>query len=452
MQERDNSVSVYGLGYVGLTLCAAWLRAGHKVLGVDILKEKVQALNNGVISHIELDVAQEIAKAVSNGCFRATLEGIRASEQSKAKIIAVPVGLDDHGRPALTDLEGTVRTLAQGLKSEDLVVLESSVPPGTTQNLVRSLLEEISGLEAEKDFFLAYSPERIYVGRALEDLVTRYPKIIGGVGPQSSKSAGTLYRKIAERGVRIVTSPTVAEFEKLAEGVYRDVNIALANELAVLASTAGIDYDEVSETANSQPFCHLHNPGVGVGGACIPVYPLFLASLAKTLGLDLKLVTTARQINTFMPNHIGRLVLQLASKINPRNSRIAILGLAFRGGIDDARFSPTYDLIDALIKNGVDEITVNDPYIPNDPLLAKLGYKLTSELNEALRDKDIVVFAADHPQYKSLTLRDLKERMQRERIGVVDGRHVISEWKNPPRGVVYVGVGRPFRDSTQKEM
>jgi len=153
-----------------------------------------------------------------------------------------------------------------------------------------------------------------------------------------------------------------------------------------------------------------------------------------------------------MPSHISKLVLQLASKINPRNARIAILGLAFRGGIDDARFSPTYDLIDSLIKNGMDKVTVNDPYIPEDPFLAKLGVKLTSVLNEALRDKDIAVIAADHPQYKSLTLRGLKERMRRERIGVVDGRHVISEWKNPPRGVVYVGVGRPFRDSAQKEV
>jgi len=438
-------VSVYGLGYVGLTLCAAWLRAGHKVLGVDVLEEKVKALNNGLASHMEPGVREGIAKAASRGLFEATFDGVYASEQSAVKVISVPVGLDDDGRPFLNSLEKAVETLAQGLKIGNIVILESSVPPGTTLNLVKPLLEKISGLEAEKDFYLAYSPERVYVGRALEDLEERYPKIVGGVGPQSSEIVGKLYGKIAKRGVRIVGSPTVAEFEKLAEGIYRDVNIALANELAILASNIGIEYDEMVQVANSQPFCQLHKPGVGVGGACVPVYPLFLINTAKNLGINMDLTSIARRINSLMPNYTAQLTLQIASKLSLKNTKIAMLGLAFRGGIDDTRLSPTYDIINALVKSGIEEITVNDPYVSRDTFLEELGFKLTKELDETLKGADIAIIATDHPEYEGLSLQDLKNKMHKERIGVVDGRHIIKDWRNPPKGVAYIGIGRPLQ-------
>jgi len=445
MTKKYEYVSVHGLGYVGLTLCATWLRAGYKVLGVDILEDKVQALNNEVISHVELKVGEEISKAVSTGKFRATSDGFYASEKSDIKLISVPVGLDPQGCPVLKNLEEAARTLAEKLKIDDVIILESSVPPGTTLSLVKPLLEKISGLKAEKDFYLAYSPERIYVGRAIEDLEERYPKIIGGVGPESSEIVGRLYSRIAKKGVRIVSSPTVAEFEKLAEGVYRDVNIALANELAILASKAGVDYDEIAEIANSQPFCHLHKPGVGVGGACVPVYPLFLMDFAKNVGVSMDLTSLSRRINSLMPNYTAQLALQMSSKLGLNNPRVAILGLAFRGGIDDTRLSPTYHLINALVKSGIKEITVNDPYVSRDTFLEELGFRLTKELNEAMKDADIAIIATDHPEYVGLSLQDLKDKMGKERVGVIDGRLIIKDWKNPSKGLAYVGIGRPFQ-------
>ena len=445
MVKEYRHVSVYGLGYVGLTLCAAWLRAGFKVIGVDIIKDKVEKLNNGSIFHVELPVKEEIAKATSKGDFKATLDGVYASKQSEIKIVSVPVGLNDKGRPVLKSLNKAIKTLAQGLKNDDVIILESSVPPGTTTNIVKPLLERVSGLKAEKDFYLAYSPERIYIGRALKDLEERYPKVIGGVGSKSNEIIGKLYSKIAQKGVKIVSSPTVAEFEKLAEGVYRDVNIALANELAILASKIGIDYDEMAEASNSQPFCHLHKPGIGVGGACIPVYPIFLMSIAKNQGVNMDLTSVARRINSYMPIYTAQLALQISSKLGLKNAKVAILGLAFRGGIDDTRFSPTYDLINALIKEGIEEITVNDPYVHNDPLLEDLGFRLTNKIDEALKDADIIIVATDHPEYKEITLQKLKDMTCKERIGVIDGRHIIEDWREPPNGVIYVGIGRPFR-------
>ena len=445
MAEKYEYVSVYGLGYIGLTSCAAWLRAGHKVIGVDILEKKVNDLNKGSITHVEPEVAEEISKAISKGCFNATSDGVYASKHSDIKLISVPVELDTEGCPILKNLEEAAKTLAQGIKTDDLVIVESSVPPGTTLNSIKPLLEKVSGLEAEKDFYLAYSPERVYIGRALEDLEVRYPKIIGGIGSRSSEIVSKLYRKIAKKGVKIVSSPTVAEFEKLAEGVYRDVNIALANELAIVASKAGIDYGEMAQVANSQPFCHLHQPGVGVGGACIPVYPLFLMTAAKDLGVTMDLTCVSRRINSLMPSYTAQLTLQLASKLGFKRAKVAILGLAFRGGIDDTRLSPTYDLINALIKCGIEEITVNDPHVSRDTFLERLKFKLTKKVDDALKDMDIAVLATDHPEYEGLTLQDLKDKMCKERIGVVDGRQMIKNWKIPPKGVTYEGIGRPSK-------
>ncbi len=444
MTKEYENVSVYGLGYVGLISCAAWLRAGHKIIGVDILEKRVNDLNKaGSITHVEPEVAKEISKSIHQGRFKATSDGVYASKQSDVKLISVPVELNAEGSPILENLKAAAKSLAQGVKNGDAVIVESSVPPGTTLKLIKPLLERISGLEAENDFYLAYSPERVYLGRALEDLEVRYPKIIGATGPKSSKIIGKLYRKIAKKGVKTVSSPTVAEFEKLAEGVYRDVNIALANELSILASKAGIDYSEMAQVANSQPFCQLHQPGVGVGGACIPVYPLFLKAVAKDLGVQLDLTCLSRRINSFMPSYTAQLTQQLASRLGLKKPKVAILGLAYRGGTDDTRLSPTYDLINALIKCRIEEIMVNDPYVSKDPLLERMKLELTKELAEALKNADIAILAADHPEYMELTLQYLKDKMRKERIGVVDGRQIIKKWKHPPKGVAYEGIGRP---------
>ncbi|MEM2218085.1 MAG: nucleotide sugar dehydrogenase, partial [Thermofilaceae archaeon] len=263
-------------------------------------------------------------------------------------------------------------------------------------------------------------------------------------GPRSTEAAKNLYLKIAKRGVIELSSPTAAELEKLAEGVYRDVNIALTNELAKLCTKLGIDYREVREAANSQPYCHLHVPGVGVGGYCIPVYPRFLMYVGRKLNVGLPLIELARETNLTMPSYTAGLVDLVVKELGLKEPKIVILGLAFRGGVDDTRFSPTYDLIDSLLKKGYSIERVHDPYVERDETLASLNILLSRKMEEAVKGTDVLVIATDHPEYSSLTLAMLKELSGAGKLGVVDGRLVLKGWREPPPGVAYVGIGRPL--------
>jgi len=441
---REGRVAVYGMGYVGKAVAAVMLRAGFEVVGVDVSREKVEELNRGSVRYVEAEVREAILRGLREGSFRATVDGVEASRECGVKVVTVPVYLGRDLQPDFSSFKAAVRAAGEGSEKGDLVVVESSVPPGTTLGLVKPVLEEASGLRVEDELLLAYSPERVYVGRAVKDIEERYPKVVAGVGPRSAEAAVALYSRVAKRGVVVLSSPTAAELEKLAEGVYRDVNIALANELARLAAALGVDYLEVREAANTQPYCHLHMPGVGVGGYCIPVYPRFLTYAASKLGLELPLVELARRINLSMPGYTADLVDAVAGRLGVSEPKVAILGLAFRGGVDDTRLSPTYDLLDALLKKGYGDVVVHDPYVERDAQLEALGVELVKDLESALRGRDVIVIATDHPEYAGLTLGFLKSASGRERVGVVDGRLVIKDWRSPPPGVVYAAIGRPI--------
>ncbi|MDW8035537.1 MAG: nucleotide sugar dehydrogenase [Candidatus Korarchaeum sp.] len=228
------TVAVYGIGHVGASILAAWISAGARGIGVDKDEKKIKALEKGESPVDEPCLTEIFKKAKSEGKISATIDGKFASMNSDVKIIAVPSLLSENVEPDLSAIHAVAEPIALGLKRGDLIILESSVPPGTTRFLLKPLLEEASGLSAGRDFGLAYSPERISEGRALRDIVESYPKIVGGIDERSTEVASTLYSMIARKGVIKVSSELVAEFEKLAEGVYRDVNIALANELAIL--------------------------------------------------------------------------------------------------------------------------------------------------------------------------------------------------------------------------
>ena len=430
---------VYGLGHIGSPILAAWLTAGARGIGVDVDEEKVRRLYAGDSPVEEPCLSDIFKRAHKEGRLSATADGVKASQESDVKIIAVPTILRDR-TPDLSAVESAARSIASGLKRGDLVILESSVPPGTTRNFLRPILEE-SGLRAGKDFGLAYSPERISEGRALRDIIESYPKVIGGFDPRSAEVAASLYSVIAKKGVVMVSSDLVAEFEKLAEGVYRDVNIALANELANLCRELGIDYDEVRLAANSQPYSHLHKPGTGVGGLCIPIYPRFLLWSARSLGLELALTSTARSLNEGMPRRIAELVREGVRRLGLIDPRITILGLAFRGDVPDPRLSPTYDLVEILMEMGFPRLVIHDPFIKRDERIESLGASLTTDLVEALSGADIVVISTDHSLYK-MTSDELFD-LAPTALLVVDGRHMIS-LGSVPDGRLYVGVGRPW--------
>ncbi len=417
--EGNGWIAVYGVGYVGLSLVAVYLRKGYRVIGVDIDEEKLEKIGKGELWYGEEAIREAVSKGIREGRLILTTDGVEASRKSVIKTITVPVYVDwikkTYSFHALRDVS---EKIALGLKKDDLVIIESSVPPGTTMSIVKPILEEKTGLRAEQDFYLAYSPERVYIGRAVRDIEENYPKIIGGAGPKSTEIATSFYEKIAVKGVIRMSNPTAAEFEKLAEGVYRDVNIALANELAIAAMKMGVDYYEVRKAANSQPYSHLHLPGPGVGGYCIPIYPYFLSNELLKKGYVMELTRLARRINESMPSIVASLVDEALRRegLKPKTLKAAALGLAFRGDIDDTRLSPSHDVVALLKARGFKEIIIHDPYVRRDPIIEDLGLKITSNLGEALKDSGLIVVLTRHSNYKGLKVSSILRYTGREPV------------------------------------
>lgn len=286
---------------------------------------------------------------------------------------------------------------------------------------------------------MVYNPERIYEGRALQDIEENYPAIISSIGPDSQKISHTLYSMIFRKGILMMSNIRTAEAEKLFEGVYRDVNIALANEMAKLCEAAEIDFWEAREAANSQPYCHIHKPGIGVGGACIPIYPQFILDLARRLNVQSDITRMSRIINNSMPSYCVSRALQLVKKTDPSKLNVTILGLAFRGGVSDTRLSPTYVLIDELRKYGVNRIIIHDPLVSEDPNLSS-DLILTSNLEEALKGSDLVILVADHPEYKKLGRDQLRS------IPVYDGRGILNRKTDTGLNYAVLGIRKGQKD------
>jgi UDP-N-acetyl-D-glucosamine dehydrogenase len=424
------TVAVFGLGHVGLGITSAWLRAGAKVIGVDVKTELIESINNGVAPMSgEPGIPETIRDSVAQGKLRATVDGILASKESDVKIIAVPTTLTGMNKCDLSILETAMNTIGEGLKKGDLVIIESSVPPTTTTRFARTVLERISRLKTEEDFGLAYSPERIFEGRILEDIEKRYPKVVGGIGPRSTQATAALYEVIAQRGVMRTSSPTVAEASKVFEGIYRDVNIALANELGRFCGTMDIDYSEAREVANSQPFCHLHIPGF-VGGWCIPFYPYFVLQIADERKIELPLITLARRINRDKPNLLVKVADSIMKETRGKGlkgSRVAVLGLSFRADVPDTRNSPSYEVIDLLLKREVFEIRAYDPYVAQDANLQKRKVQLTNKVDEATKDADLILIMTEHSVFRENLKPSNLLKTASSRAIVIDGRHILRE-------------------------
>ena len=329
----------------------------------------------------------------------------------------MPVYLGKDKRADLSSLKSATATVGSTLKRGDAVIICPSVPPGTTRKVVVPILEKQSGLAAGKDFDLIYSPERILVGRAVEDIEKHYPAVISGIDEKSLNRAESIFRIVAQKGVLKMPNIESAEFEKLAEGVYRDVNISLANELAMVCDELGVDFWAVREAANSQPFSQIHVPGLGVGGACIPVYPWFVVQSVENT--DTRLIEDGREINDSMVDYLVE-SLKKNFHLNAK-SKIAILGLAFRGGVADSRLSVTYRLVESLRKSGFDQLKIHDPLISKD---SKVGDILTSNLDEALSLADVAVIATDHKMYKDY---DWKSYKRESKLKIIDAKGILRD-------------------------
>lgn len=433
LKKGKVTIAVYGLGHVGAPVAAVWLRAGARVIGVDKSESVVRAALSGGSPVDEPSVAPAFRKALREKRFTATTDGAQASRESDFKIITVPVGLSGNAAD-LSAVKDVAEKISVGLKKGDLVCLQTTVPPGTTEEILLLALEKGSGLVAGRDFGLIYSPERIAEGRAILDMEESYSAIVAGIGPKSLAAGVALYSIIARKGVIRMSSVRAAETEKVFEGVYRDVNIALANELAKICEGLGVDYWEVRGAANSQPYSHLHKPGVGVGGACIPVYPHFILEAGAKLKISTDMVRLAREVNSLMPKYCVWEALSLLARNgkSPAGCRVAVLGLAFRGGVSDTRLSPSYDVVRELLDAGCN-VTVHDPYVSSDTKLPG-SVVLTTKMDEALDGPDLVVIATDHKQYRKLNLKKLGRTIVYDGRGVLDGSRFS--------GMLFAGIGK----------
>ena len=431
--------AIYGLGNVGGSIAAVWLRAGAKVIGVDISKTLLSQIRDGTSHKKEPFLSETFSKSVRNKSFFLTSDGIDASKKSTIKIIVVPVGLKNK-KVDLSSVIQVTKNISKGLKKGDTVILSPSVPPGTTEKIVLPILEKESKLKGEKDFYLIYNPERIFEGRAVKDIEENYPAIISGLGPKSLKIAENLFSIISKKGILKMPTLAEAEAEKLFEGAYRDVNIALANELAEYCEKIGINFWETRKGANSQPFCHLHYPGTGVGGLCIPVYPRIIIENASKFGKTMSLLEYSRKINDSMPKKCvdDAIKMLLKNKIKPKNAKVVVLGLGFRGEVTDTRLSPTYDVVDEFLKKGC-TVTVHDPYIFEDKKLPK-SVSLTKNITDATHDADLIFISSDHKIYSKLNYKLFSKG--KKLILFFDGRNVLNP-KLFSKGLLNtIGIGK----------
>ena len=426
IDAKDAVVGVVGLGYVGLPLSLAFAEQGFHVLGFDVDPIKVEALTRGesYISHLD---GSRVREAVSGGVLSATGDFERLSEPD-AILICVPTPLTRHREPDMRYVEQTIEQIGTRLRPGQLIVLESTTYPGTTEELVRPALEA-SGLVPGRDFFLAFSPERENPGDP-EHTTTTTPKVVGGADVVSGDLAEALYARIAPRVVR-VSSVRVAEATKLTENVFRAVNIALVNELKLIYERMGIDVWEVLDAAATKPFGFMRfDPGPGWGGHCIPVDPYYLSWKAREHGKSSHFIELAGEINTGMPDHVvSRVIEALNARGRPASgSRVLILGLAYKPDVADDRESPSYHLMDRLAERGA-EVAYHDPHVPVIPPTrehsAWAGTPSVTWDRETISGFDVVVIATRH---SAVDYRELAEWAR----CIVDTRNAMADVDVPP--------------------
>jgi len=354
-------VAIYGLGKMGLPLAAVYADVCGNVVGADVDPDVVRTVNDGGC-HVKREpgLADLVAETVECGALRAVADPTEAAAAAAVHVLIVPTLLTDDGRPDLSIVEAVTEDVAAGLEPGDLVVVESTVPPRTCADVVRPVLAAESGLDPD-EFGVAFCPERTASGRALVDIRGAYPKIVGGVDGESTRAARLVYEEINEQGVIPVADATTAEAVKVFEGVYRDVNIALANELARFADEFGIDVREAIDVANTQPFCDLHEPGPGVGGHCIPVYPHFLVGGFETAA---PLMRTARAVNDRMPEYAVDVICEALAREGrePDEATVAVFGLTYRPNVAELRNAPALPIVRGLDRLGSEVLAV-DPLV-----------------------------------------------------------------------------------------
>ncbi len=412
---------------MGLPLALQFARSGVNVLGLDVDRQKVDALNAGM-SYIKHIGPSEIASAVNAGMFEASAEFSRVSE-TEAAIICVPTPLNKNREPDISYIVNTGKSIAPHMKKGCLVVLESTTYPGTTDEDLREVLESGSGMKAGTDFHLAFSPEREDPGNP-ESKVALIPKVVGGYTAECLKKASDLYSR-AIKTIVPVSSCRAAEATKLLENTFRAVNIALVNELKIVYEAMGIDIWEVINSAKTKPFGFMpFYPGPGLGGHCIPIDPFYLTWKAREYGRHTRFIELAGEINTSMPHHV---VNRVAEALNDRRkslkgSKVLVLGIAYKADVDDDRESPSYVLMDLLTKRGV-QVSYHDPHIPVIRPSREFGHWAGTEsvpwTKEVLSGFDVILISTQHSAVNYRELADYADC-------IVDARNAMAAVKTRP--------------------
>ena len=395
IKDKTANVAIIGLGYVGLPLAVESGKAGYTVTGIDLNDEKIAMLNQGM-NYIPDIPDEDIVKLVSNGKLEAT-NNFEEIGKSDIIIICVPTPLDKNKQPVTKYIEEALDASHPNIRKGQLFILESTTYPGTTEEVILPRIES-KGLKIGMDFYLAYSPERIDPGNVNFN-VCNVPKVVGGVTPNCTEVAAAFYEEITAGGSFKVSSPKVAEMEKLLENIFRIVNISLVNELAMLCDNMGINIWEVISAASSKPFGYMpFYPGPGAGGHCIPLDPFYLTWKAKEFDFATRFIELAGEINDKMPEYVVSKVAETLNKDKKsiNGSSILIIGMAYKKNIGDIRESPSIKIAKRLLEKGA-EIMYHDPHVPYVELSIKKYYSenLTPDL---IKDDDLVLIITDHPQ------------------------------------------------------
>ena len=425
-------VAVVAMGKIGLPLAVQFASSGQEVIGVDVNEKTVDLINQAKEPFPgEAHLQDKLSELVPAGKLRATTDYADAIPDADAIVLVVPLFVNDETwQPDFGWMDQATRSLAEHLTPGTLISYETTLPVGTTRGRWKPLIEEISGLKEGEDFHLVFSPERVLTGRVFQDL-RRYPKLVGGLSEAGTQAAIKFYESVLqfdqrsdlprENGVWDMGNAEAAEMAKLAETTYRDVNIGLANQFAVYADKVGIDVQKVIDACNSQPYSHIHRPGIAVGGHCIPVYPRLYLSTDP----DASVVRTARTYNAGMPEYVVSRVEEVLGDL--KDVKVAVLGASYRGAVKETAFSGVFATVDSLRKRGA-KVLVHDPMF-SDEELAGFGwdaYHFGEEVTAA-------IVQADHAEYKTISAKDLPGIKL-----LFDGRRVTDPqlWKGTPRMVI----------------
>ncbi|HHT18714.1 MAG TPA: nucleotide sugar dehydrogenase [Methanobacterium sp.] len=432
--EKKAKICIVGLGYVGLPTAIFFAENDFDVIGVGIDPKKLDMINQGISPLGELGLDERLEKVVKKGKLVATLDLPEATRQSDIILLIVPTPVTKSKDPDLSHVMDAGKKVSRGLEKGKLVVLESTVYPGVTEEVLQPILEE-SGLKAGEDFGLAYCPERYNPGDDAHS-IEKVARVVGGITPEWAEITRKLYQFIIEEDIKVLRNIKTSEAAKVIENTQRDLNIALVNELAMIFEKIGIDVMEVIEGASTKWNFNVYYPGGGVGGHCLPVDPYYLVKKAKELGYHSKVIAAGRTINDHMPQHVFGL---LADSLNDneksvKNSKIVVLGLSYKENVGDDRESPSEELINEL-KHYQAQVTIVDPYIEETQVYGTLE----SDLYQALEDADAMVLMTAHQEFRDLDFQKAKKLMKIPII--VDARRIYDPEKLREMGFFYSGVG-----------